>query len=475
MAACTRERIPSKGARRRLLLLLGPLVVAGCAGATTDKAFERVATLTEPHAKAKIAWLRSDEDRQAIRGAVDELLQRPLGIDEAVRLGLLNGRGLQASYAELGLAASDLAQASRLPNPGFSFKRLSRNDDLDIERQFSLNLLGVLALPLARGIEERRFEQAQLKAANDVIAYVADVRRAWYRAVATQQAATYIEQVKDAAEIRVEFARRLRAAGNWSTLDYMRQQVFYAEIVGRIANARRIATHERERLARLLGLFGADAAFRLPERLPDVPEQAEDVGDIEARAIAERFDIQMGKAEIAGLAKSLGLTRTTRFLNVLETSYFRNSATGQPRQTGYEISLEIPLFDWGDAKVARAEYVYMQAADRLAELAIKARSDVRVAYLDYRTAHDLARHFQKEVLPLRKQVSEETVLRFNGMLIGVFELIADAREQIATVVAAIEAQREFWLAETALRYVAIADTADGGEPPSLSVLAGGAE
>jgi len=265
----------------------------------------------------------------------------------------------------------------------------------------------------------------------------------------------------------------LRTAGNWSTLDYMRQQAFYAESVGRIANARRIAMHERERLARLLGLFGADVAYKLPDKLPDVPQQTEDVGDIEARAINERFDIQMGKAEMAGLARSLGLTRTTRFLNVLETSYFRNSATGQPRQTGYEISLEIPLFDWGDAKVARAEYVYMQAADRLAELAVRARSDVREAYLDYRTAHDLALHFQKEVLPLRKQISEETVLRFNGMLIGVFELLADAREQIASVISTIEAQREFWLAETTLRYVAIADTGDRAEPPSLGILAGG--
>jgi outer membrane protein TolC len=472
MVATIEESMMVFGRITRLSALLATVALTGCASSTADRGFERVAALTEPHTKAKIAWLKSSKERDAIRSAVDELLQKPLGVDEAVRLGLLNNRGLQASYAELGLAASDLAQASRLPNPGFAFKRLSRNDDLDIERQFSLNLLGVLALPLARGIEERRFEQAQLKAANDVVAYVADVRRAWYRAVATQQAATYIEQVKDAAEIRVEFARRLRAAGNWSTLDYMRQQIFYAEIVGRIANARRMASRERERLARLLGLFGADLAFKLPERLPDAPDQPEDVGDIEAKAIAERFDIQMGKAEIAGLARSLGLTKTTRFLNVLETSYFRNSATGQPRQTGYEISLEIPLFDWGDAKVARAEYVYMQAADRLAELAIKARSEVREAYLDYRTAHDLALHFQKEVLPLRKQISEETVLRFNGMLIGVFELIADARDQISSVVSAIEAQREFWLAETTLRFVAIADTGDGGEPPSLGGLAG---
>ncbi len=459
----------------RVPFLVGALLLAGCAGPMAEKGFNRVSTETEPHTGGKLTWIKSDEDRALLRKGIDELLDKPLSVDDAVKLGLLNNRGLQAAYADLGLAASDLAQASRLPNPGFAFKRLSRNEDLDIERQFSLNLLGVLTLPLVKGIEERRFEQAQLKAANDVIAYVADVRRAWYRAVATQQATNYIEQVKEVADIRAEFAKRLRAAGNWSSLDFMRQQVFYAEIVGRVANARRIAVHERERLGRVLGLWGTDLAFKLPDRLPEAPEQTVDVGDMEARAIAERFDIRMGKAEIEGLAKSLGLTKTTRFVNVLETSYFRNSATGQPRQTGYEISLEIPIFDWGDAKVARAEFTYMQAADRLAELAIKARSEVREAYVDYRTAHDLALHFQKEVLPLRKQVSEETVLRFNGMLIGVFELIGDARDQIATVVSAIEAQREFWLAETNLRFVAVADTDRGDEPPSLGVLAGAAD
>ncbi len=463
-------------ATKPLPLMLVLALLAGCTGTTANQGFETVSTLTQPHIGAPIAWIKSDEERAALRGAVDELLGKPLGVDDAVKLGLLNNRGLQAAYGEIGLAASELAQASRLPNPGFSFKRLSRNDDLDIERKFSLNLLGVLTLPLARNIEERRFEQAQLKAANDVIAFVADVRRAWYRAVATQQAAGYIEQVKESADIRVEFARRLRAAGNWSTLDYMRQQIFYAEIVGRIANARRVASHERERLARLLGVWGGDLAFKLPDRMPEAPEQPVEVGDMEARAIAERFDIRMGKAEIAGLAKSLGLTKATQFVNVLETSYFRNSATGQASQTGYEISLEIPIFDWGDTKVARAEYIYRQAADRLAELAIKARSEVRETYIDYRTAHDLALHFQKEVLPLRKQIAEETTLRYNGMLIGVFELLADARDQIGSVVAAIEAQREFWLAETDLRFVAVADTAPrASDPPSLGVLAGGAD
>ncbi|WP_315631123.1 hypothetical protein, partial [Escherichia coli] len=78
--------------------------------------------------------------------------------------------------------------------------------------------------------------------------------------------------------------------------------------------------------------------------------------------------------------------------------------------------------------------------------AVQANSRVREQYSAYRTAYDLARHYRDEIVPLRKTIAEENVLRYNGMLIGVFELLADAREQITSVSQAIDAQRDFWLA-----------------------------
>ena len=92
----------------------------------------------------------------------------------------------------------------------------------------------------------------------------------------------------------------------------------------------------------------------------------------------------------------------------------------------------------------------MQTVHRAAETAINARSEVREAYGAWRSAYDIARHHQDEIVPLRKQIAEENVLRYNGMLIGVFELLADARQQIASVNAAIEAKRDFWLAQADL-------------------------
>jgi outer membrane protein TolC len=200
-----------------------------------------------------------------------------------------------------------------------------------------------------------------------------------------------------------------------------------------------------------MGLWGEDLAFSLPERLPELPREAREGADLEAQALAQRLDVQAAKRDTEALAQSLGLTKVTRFVSLLEFGLQSNSETGRPRQRGWEIELTIPIFDFGNARSARAERVYMQSVNRAAEAAIQARSEVREAYGAYRTAFDLARHYRDEIVPLRKRISEEMLLRYNGMLASVFELLADSREQVAAVNAYIESLREFWLAESDLQ------------------------
>ncbi|MBK9116061.1 MAG: RND transporter, partial [Betaproteobacteria bacterium] len=106
---------------------------------------------------------------------------------------------------------------------------------------------------------------------------------------------------------------------------------------------------------------------------------------------------------------------------------------------------------------------YRQALARTAATAVNARSEVRESYAAYRTAYDVARHYRDEIVPLRKRIADETLLRYNGMLIGVFELLADAREQVASVNAAIEAARDYWVADTALQ-LALSGKSSGGGP-----------
>jgi outer membrane protein TolC len=269
-------------------------------------------------------------------------------------------------------------------------------------------------------------------------------------AVAAEQSVRYMGQVREAADASAELARRMARAGNWNKLQQAREQGFYADAALGLARAERLRDATRERLTRLMGLWGERAQFRLPERLPDLPEAPLDMPDVERRAIAQRLDVQAARLGVEQTAKNLGLTRATRFVDVLELGAVRNSSNEAPTQRGWEVSFELPLFDWSGARVARAEAIYMQSLNRAAAIAIDARSEVREAYRAYRSTFDIARHQRDEIVPIRQRIAEENLLRYNGMLIGVFELLADARAQVASVNGYIDALRDFWVAQADL-------------------------
>lgn len=451
----------STGLRRATAAALA-LALGGCATFSPDGGLDAVQAITLPATGQPLARMAATPDGSAAQ-RVATLLATPLTADSAVAIALLNNRKLQASYAELGIAEADLVQAGRLPNPTLTFSRLTDGQGIDIERKLMLPVMAILTMPAARGIERRRYEQTQLAVAGDVLRIADQTRRAYYGAVAARQSAGYLEQVNGAAEASAELARRMAAAGNWSKLREAREQVFLADAVAQLAAARQGEVAAREQLVRLLGLSGQGATFTLPERLPDLPAAPREMGDAEAQALANRVDILMAQKELAGLADSLGLTRGTRFINVLDAGYQRNTGADGGHARGYEIEWQLPLFDWGSARVARAEAAYMQALHRTAQGAIDARSQVRESWSAYRNAYALARHYRDEIVPLRKRIADEQLLRYNGMLTSVFELLADAREQVLSVNAAIEAQRNFWLADAALQ-AAMTGGADSDSP-----------
>lgn len=434
-----------------VLLLVGALAVSGCVTLTNDAGFSAVRTLTKDRTGYEPRWERTQADSDAVTTTIREILARPLSVTDVVQIALINNRGLQATYAEVGIGETELVQASWPRNPGFVFSHLQGGGDKEVERSFTLELVSLLTIPLRARLERDRLTATQLAVAAQALDVAAQARRAYFRAIAAEQSAQYMEQVQVAAEAGAELGRRMARAGNWSKLDQAREQSFYAEAVAGVARARQAAVSEREKLVRILGLSDADTQLKLSDRLPDLPAGVTDSVPIEARALADRLDVQAAKKEVEGLATSLGLTKTTRFINLLEAGYRTKSETGMPLKRGYEVSVELPLFDWSGAKVARAEYIYMQGVNRAAEVAINARSEVREAYAAYRSAYEVARHYRDQVVPLRKQISDENQLRYNGMLVSVFELLADAREQASAVNGSIEALRDFWLADTELQ------------------------
>ena len=436
---------------RLTAIALAALTLSGCASFSSDGGFGTVEQLSKERLGQAPRYLRTEAQADSAQARLAELLKQPLSADRAVEIALLNNRDLQASFAELGVAEADRVRAGRLANPTFSYGQLRGGGAVEIDRGLMFDLLGLFTMPLARQLEQSRFEQAQLQAAFETVGVAGEARRAFFEAVTAQQLLGYFGQVKEAADASNELAKRMTAAGNFNKLQQMREQSFYSEATLQLARAQHQAVATRERLARVLALSGDRLQFKLPERLPDLPAAPVEPLNAEQLAMDKRLDVLMAKRATESTAQSLGLTQTTRFINVLNVGYQNQSNTGEPRRNGYAIELTLPIFDFGTTRVARAEAVYMQAVNRTAQVAINARSEVREAYSAYRTAYDLAKHYRDEVVPLRKRISDENLLRYNGMLASVFELLADSKAQIASVTGAVEALRDYWVAETQLQ------------------------
>ena len=436
--------------------LLAATVLTGCASVAIDENFAEVERFAREQTGSEVRWLRSDPEREAMRTEVDRLLAQPLAIDDAVRIALGYSPAFQSLLAEAAVASADATGSARIGNPVFTFERLFRSGaegrELDIGRSLGISLFDLLFLPARLEQAEFRQQQTRLQSSIALLSTVTEVRQAWVDAVAARQVAHYREEVATAAGTAAELARRMQATGNFSRLQRAREQALAAEETANLIRARQNATAAREALIQRLGLTPSQAqALRLPDQLPALPEAPIDEATAGAALLDNRLDVRIARTDLERTAKSLGLTQVTSVVNGLHVAGVRNSETGESSQRGFEVELPLPLFDFGDAARASSEARYLSAFNRTLEVANNASSQVRVAYEGYRSAYDLARHYRSEVVPLRQNITEESVLQYNGMLIGVFELLAAARAQSASVVQAIEAERDFWRAEAALK------------------------
>jgi len=436
--------------------LLAATVLTGCASVAIDENFAEVERFAREQTGSEVRWLRSDPEREAMRTEVDRLLAQPLAIDDAVRIALGYSPAFQSLLAEAAVASADATGSARIGNPVFTFERLFRSGaegrELDIGRSLGISLFDLLFLPARLEQAEFRQQQTRLQSSIALLSTVTEVRQAWVDAVAARQVAHYREEVATAAGTAAELARRMQATGNFSRLQRAREQALAAEETANLIRARQNATAAREALIQRLGLTPSQAqALRLPDQLPALPEAPIDEATAGAALLDNRLDVRIARTDLERTAKSLGLTQVTSVVNGLHVAGVRNSETGESSQRGFEVELPLPLFDFGDAARAGGEARYLAAFNRTLELASNASSQVRVAYEGYRSAYDLARHYRNEVVPLRQNITEESVLQYNGMLIGVFELLAAARSQSASAVQAIEAERDFWRAEAALK------------------------
>ncbi len=426
--------------------LLAALLLTACAVPTEQTQMD----LVQQTAKTQQLQLASvaPELRAEAEQEISRLLAKPLTAENASRIAVLNNPEFLAALASLAISKADLTQAGLLPNPGLRLIRSREEDGYSTELDFSLNLFSMIFLSQNKAIASQQAEQQQQQVALQLLDLLTQSRGAFIEAVAQQQRFRYLQTVQEAIDASAELANRMYQVGNYSELQQARQLKFAAEIRLQLAKTQQQQQQSLERLHLLLGL-AADAKLQLPEYLPALPTTVPLQDQLEQQALAQRLDLQQAKSRLTQLELQLKQQKNSRFVRGLSAEIAGSMQHSVEREVA--LGFELPVFDSGDARISKAEAQYQQAWWQAKAQQQKALSEVRQAWAFYQSSYQIARHYQDQLIPLAQKINQQNVLRYNGMLIGVFELIADTQAQVDTVTGQMMAQRDFYLSELRLQ------------------------
>ena len=438
-----------KHRRRNTGLLLGLLLVAmGCAQVPKEAGFNEVKSLVERRVDYNLHWNQKTEADLEVEKAIDALLQDKLTAEAAVQIALLNNPNLQAVYEDLGVTQADVVEAGLLENPIiFGQARFPNRSDESANYEFGItqNFLNILMQPSRKKLSAIRFEQVKLQVADEVIQLVAEVRKAYYSALGARHVRDLRKEIASAGQSSFELAQRLHAAGNISDLELARENAQFEQARLELATSETVLLDAREKLTRLMGLWGPEAGWQLVEQLPDIPAAEIPLENLESMAIENRLDLAAEKKAVEALAQALGITIDWRWIGHIEVGISRERETDRTWVTGPSLAIELPIFNQRQADIARLEAQLRRSQKRLTAQAIEIRSEVRSLRYRLVMQRNLIAHYRGSVLPLREQIVDLTLKNYNYMLTGAFDLIMAKQQEFEAYQNYLEALRDYWI------------------------------
>ncbi|HEX8913070.1 MAG TPA: TolC family protein [Humisphaera sp.] len=425
-----------------------------------------VASTVQERTGHRVVWNQSSAaDAEADR-AVADLLARPLTADAVAQVALLNNRSLRATYEDVGVAQADLVRAGLLRNPIFEaqIRFAEGGGGTNVELAVAQEFLGILAIPLKQKVAAANLAAAQQRVTGEVLATVAETKAAYYEAVAARQAVETRKVIAEATAASALLSRRLNEAGNISDLDRFQEQALAEQAKLELARAEVAEVEAREKLNRLLGVFGERTAWTTADRLPDPPADDVPAAGLESLAVTNRADLLAARAAVDAAAASAAVPLPLLWWEdggELGASAERDAEGGWV--VGPAVAIPIPIFDTGQATVSARRAEYRAARDRHAALAVQVRSEVRLARAKLAEARARAAFMKDVLLPLRARVLEQTQLTYNAMHTGLSQLLLAKQEQVRAGMEYVEALRDYWAARAELER-AVGGKLPGGAP-----------
>jgi cobalt-zinc-cadmium efflux system outer membrane protein len=435
---------------RGIALALVTLGAAGCAKMTPGLGFEDVETTVNERAGVRVHWNNGTEEDAEVAAAVAGMLEREIGAEQAVQIALLNNRNLQAVYEELSIAQADLVQAGLLRNPLLSGNVRFGPPGVGADVEVAQDFVSLLSMPLRKGRAAAAFEEAKARVSAAVLDAAFETRSAFYEYQAAEQLRGMRATVVEATGASYELARRLRQAGNNRDLDVSIERALHEQSKVDLAGAEAGVVRLRERMNALMGLWGAQTAWRAAARLPDLPEQERPETHAERAAVAASLELEILRREVEVAARSVGIAEPFGWLTDAEVGVAAEREPGEDWTIGPSLALPIPLFDQGQGAVGAAKARLRQASERYIARAVEVRSRARAAESGVQSAWDRARYYQRIILPLRQQIVEETQQQYNAMQVSAFQLLGARRDQIDAGAEYVESLRDYWLARAVM-------------------------
>jgi len=384
---------------------------------------------------------------------IHALVHRPLTADSAVQVALLNNRELQATFEDIGIAHADLIEAGLLKNPTFAIS--ARFPDrppsaTNIETSIAEDFFDVLLVPLRKKVAASELARTKLRVGDEILKLAAEVQTAFYEMQAQQQLLARLTAINETEAAALELSIRQHEAGNIPDLDLANEQATYSQIK---LDANQVATaisSSRERLNRLLGLWGSDTDWKIVEELRTVPTKDFPERGLESIAMSQRLDLAVAKTEVLALVQSLGLTKTYRYVGAIEFGVDSERETDRQRVTGPTLRLDVPIFNRGQGRIAKLEAQLRQAERRVEADAIAIRADVREARDRVIAKRDLAIYYRDNLLPERHRILELTLAGYNSMLKSPYDLLFAKQNELSADKGFIDAWRDYWIARADL-------------------------
>ena len=432
---------------------LTALALPAFAGAPKEPPSRPVEKAVQERTGFAVRWQRDAAAREAALTDARALLKKPLTVNSAVQIALLNNRELLATFEDVGVSAADLRAAGMWKNPSvdLSVRFPDRAPSgANWEEAVAFDLLDLLMLPLRKRVAADQLAAAQLRVTDAAVRLVAEVKTVAYELQADDAMFAHRQTSADISNAALDLAQRQHEAGNITDLALAQQQAAYNGARLDLAMAGNAQREHREKLNRLLSLWGGDTAWKIAGGLPPLPEGDVALRGLESLAVAQRLDLAAAQMELAGVVRALGLTKTYRYLGALEFGVDTERDPGRTNVTGPRLRFELPLFNQGQARVAKGEAGLRRAERKLEALAIGIRADVRALHDKLAAQREAARFFQNEVVPVRRAITAGMLLHYNGMLVGNYELFAARAAQIEAEHKAIEALRDYWMTRAEL-------------------------